>query len=216
MSVSEENTGEVVYGPTILDEAELDVPSPSPCTAEIQEETDLQKNVDPEEVDKTGSTLKLDMQNGNGNEDSEANQDGVSLVGYVPSESDESDIDNMLDSALEAILEEGPCNGDRLPTSQKPITEAGPDSPLAKKTRIADNLEDEESVTRDDSSKDDVDGMEVGVTGDKEGVACNLKPNNGSNRPQLQDCSEEENLCNPKRYALIEVCIDSTHYVMSS
>ena len=204
MSVSEENTGEVVYGPTILEEAESGVPSPSPCTAEIQEEADLQENVDPEEADKTGTTLKLDMQNGNGNEDSEANQDGVSLVGYVPSESDESDIDNMLDSALEAILEEGPRNGDTLPTSQKPITEAGPDSPLAKEARIADNLEDEESVTRDDSSKDDVDGMEVGVTGDKEGVA-NLKPNNGSNRPQLQDCSEEENLCNPN---LTKVCID--------
>ena len=116
----------------------------------------------------------------------------------------------MLDSALEAILEEGPHNGDTLPTSQKPITEAGPDSPLAKKARIADNLEDEESVTRDDSNKDDVDGMEVGVTGDKEGVA-NLKPNNGSNRPQLQDCSKEENLCNPN---LNKVCIDSTHYVM--
>ena len=96
MSVSGENTGEVVYGPTILEEAESGVPSPSPCTAEIQEETDLQENVDPEEVDKTGTTLKLDMQNGNGSEDSEANQDGVSLVGYVPSESDESDIDNML------------------------------------------------------------------------------------------------------------------------
>ena len=205
MSVSEENTGEVVYGPTILEEAESGVPSPSPCTPEIQEEADLQENVDPEEVDKTGTTLKLDMQNGNGNEDSEANQDGVSLVGYVPSESDESDIDNMLDSALEAILEEGPRNRDTLPTTQKPITEAGPDSPLAKKTRIADNLEDEESVTRDDSSKDDVDGMEVGVTGDKEGVAGNLKPNNGSNRPQLQDYSEEENLCNPN---LTKVCID--------
>ena len=202
MSVSEENTGEVVYGPTILEEAESGVPSPSPCTAEIQEETNLQENVDPEEVDKTGTTVKLDIQNGNGNEDSEANQDGVSLVGYVPSESDESDIDNMLDSALEAILEEGPRNGDTLPTSQKPITEAGPDSPLAKK---ADNLGDEESVTRDDSSKDDVDGMEVGVTGDKEGVAGNLKSNNGSNRPQLQDYSEEENLCNPN---LTKVCID--------
>ena len=204
MSVSEENTGEVVYGPTILEEAESGVSSPYPCTAEIQEEADLQENVDPEEVDKTGTTLKLDMQNGNGNEDSEANQDGVSLVGYVPSESDESDIDNMLDSALEAILEEGPRNGDTLPTSQKPIIEAGPDSPLAKEARIADKLEDEESVTRDDSNKDDVDGMEVGVTGDKEGVA-NLKPNNGSNRPQLQDCSVEENLCNPN---LNKVCIN--------
>ena len=204
--MSEENTGEAVYGPTILglDEAESGVPYPSPCTAEIQEEADLQENVDPEEVDKTGTTVKLDIQNGNGNEDSEANQDGVSLVGYVPSESDESDIDNILDSALEAILEEGPRNGGTLPTSQKPIIEAGPDSPLAKKARIADNLEDEESVTRDDSNKDDVDGMEVGVTGDKEGVA-NLKPNNGSNRPQLQDCFEEENSCNPN---LNKVCID--------
>ena len=52
MSVSEENTGEVVYGPTILDEAKSGVPSPSPCTAEIQEEADLQENVDPEEDDK--------------------------------------------------------------------------------------------------------------------------------------------------------------------
>ena len=85
MSVSEENTGEVVHGPTILYEAESGIPSPSLCTAEIQEETDLQENIDPEEVDKTGSTLKLDIRNGNGNEDSEANQDGVSLVGYVPS-----------------------------------------------------------------------------------------------------------------------------------
>ena len=214
MSVSEENTGEVVYGPTILEEAESGVPSPSPCTAEIQEEADLQENVDPEEADKTGTTLKLDMQNGNGNEDSEANQDGVSLVGYVPSESDESDIDNMLDSALEAILEEGPRNGDTLPASQKRITEAGPDSPLAKKTRIADNLEDEESVTRDDSNKDDVDGMEVGVTGDKEGVA-NLKPNNGSNRPQLQIVLWRRTCIIPilLRYSLIEVCIDSTHYI---
>ena len=42
------------------------------------------------------------------------------------------------------------------------------------------------------------------MTGDKEGVA-NLKPNNGSNRPQLQDCSEEENLCNPN---LKKVCND--------
>ena len=42
------------------------------------------------------------------------------------------------------------------------------------------------------------------MTGDKEGVA-NLKPNNGSNRPQLKNCSEEENLCNPN---LNKVCID--------
>ena len=110
----------------------------------------------------------------------------------------------MLDSALEAILEEGPRNGDTLPTSQKPIIEAGPDSPLAKKARIADNLEDKESFTGDDSTKDDVDGMEVGVAGDKEGVA-NLKFNNGSNRPQVQDCSEEENLCNS---SFNKVCID--------
>ena len=82
MSVSEENTGEAVYGPTILEEAESGVPSPSPCTGEIQEEADLQENVDPEKVDMTGTTLKLDVQNGNGNEDSEANQDGVSSVQF--------------------------------------------------------------------------------------------------------------------------------------
>ena len=50
------------------------------------------------------------------------------------------------------------------------------------------------------------------MTGDKEGVA-NLKPNNGSNRPQLQIVLRRRTCVIPilLRYALIEVCIDSTN-----